>query len=179
MQDDEPDRTGERELLAQLNLGHFRDLRLASLRWLGAASLPMWAQVHTRALPGLVAWLAFLAQGYCLVAAGVQAALEYRSARRAGPLGADVSGVVVHAAWSDWDELRSALWWSLSAVSLVPWLYVGLGRPLPAPLLPPLTASAVAVLFLVVAAEAVAGLRLVRAARRSGHASALGRGEVS
>ena len=160
---------GEPELLAQLSLQHFRALRLSSLRWLGVASFPIWAQAHWHALPDLLAWLAFLAAGCCLATAAFQAALEHRAASRFGsPLAADLSGVTVHAPWSEWHELRSALWWCLALVSLVPWIYLGLARPLPAPLLAALDACSVGLLLLVAAAEV--GVRQRAALSRGPHA---------
>jgi hypothetical protein len=152
---------GKSELLSQLGLAHYRRLRLDSVRWLVLASLPLWAQARWHALPELVSWLVLLAQGCCIAAAGLQASLEHRFALHAGVVGGDRAGVVVRDRWGVWDELRSALWWSLAGACLVPWLYVGIDRPLPAPLLFSLAAAAGGILALVVGAELAAWLRAV------------------
>jgi hypothetical protein len=162
---DPPSRTApdyaaiDRALTAELQAQYLRGLRLASQRWLAAASLPVWIEVHTHLLPGLLAWFAFLAQGGCLALAAGYAALEYRWASRATQLEPGSSKVVVHIVWTAWDELRSALWYGLALVSLVPWAYVGLERPLPASLLSALTATAWTVLLLLGVTETLARLR--------------------
>ena len=116
-------------------------------------------QVHSHLLPGLLAWWAFLAQGGCLALAAGYAALEYRWTRRATQLEAGSAGAVIHTVWTVWDELRSAVWYGLALVSLVPWAYVGFERPLPASLLSGLTATAWTVLLLLAVAETLARLR--------------------
>ena len=150
--------TVEQELVAGLQLQYLRGVRLAWLRWLAAASIPVWLEVHWQFLPGLIAWLAFLVQGGCLAMAACYAALEYRWSRRAALFEPGSSGVVVHTVWREWDEVRSALWYGVALVSLVPWIYVGLVRPLPSSLLAALTATVWTVLLLLAGAESVASL---------------------
>ena len=149
-----PDRLAtERGLVAELNLRHFRELKLGSLRWAAAVSFPIWLQTQTQAVPAFGVWLALLAEGCCLALAGSYEALEYRWARRAGQLAPAPPAVATQTIWSDWDELRSALWLALVLASLVPWAYLGLGRPMPAALTSALTAIAATLFLLVVAAE--------------------------
>jgi hypothetical protein len=81
------------------------------------------------------------------------AALEYQWRSRAARIEAGASLAVVHTLWSSWDEVRAALWSGLALVSLVPWVYVALGRPFPRPLLSASIAVAVAVFLLLVVAE--------------------------
>jgi uncharacterized membrane protein YraQ (UPF0718 family) len=150
----------ELELRAQLNGQHFRGLKLASLRWLAASSLPAWLQVcHPGALPGFLAWTAVLAQGYCVAMSVAYAALEYHWARRGADFAAGPSEVVVHAVWTVWDELRTALWYVMAAVALVPWLYAAFDRPVAASLLAGLFATAWMVLVLLAATEVLAARR--------------------
>jgi hypothetical protein len=145
--------------MTQLQVQYLRGLRLASQRWLAVASLPVWLQVHFHLLPGLLAWWAFLAQGGCLTLAAGYAASEYRWTRRAMQLEAGSAGVVIHTVWTMWDELRSAVWYGLGLVSLVPWAYVGFERPMPASLLSGLTATVWTVLLLLAVTETLARLR--------------------
>src|SRR5262245_5119876 len=143
----------ERALRAQLNEHHARDLRLMGLRWLAVASVPVWLQTLWGFLPDLLAYWALLGQGACIVIAGALAVLERRWRRRAAQLEGTSSVPVVHSRWTSWDELRLALWQALAVISLVPWGYVVIGRPLPGPLLAAVLAAAVAVFLLAVVAE--------------------------
>jgi hypothetical protein len=131
-------------------------MRLAWLRAASVAAVPAWLNVHWSLLPDLLAWLAVLIQGGCVVMLTCYAALEYRWSRRAAPL--EPSSFVVHAVWTDWHEVRSALWYGLALVSLVPWAYVAVARAVPVPLLSSLTATVWTVLLLLGAAESVARL---------------------
>jgi hypothetical protein len=150
----------ELELRAQLNGHHFRGLKLQSLRWLAASSLPAWLQVcHPGALPAFLTWMAVLAEGYCLAMSAAYAALEYHWARRGADFAAGRSGVVVHAVWTVWDEVRTALWYGMAAVSLVPWIYAAVDRPVSASLQAALFATAWTVLLLLAATETLAARR--------------------
>jgi hypothetical protein len=147
----------ERELVAGLQLEHLRTARLLWLRWLAASSVPAWLEIHGRLGHGLVAGLAFLIQGGCLVMAVCYTALETRCGRRAAQIeiGSSSSHWMVHSTWTEWDEVRSALWYGVALVSVVPWLYVGLARPVPSSLLSALTATVWTVLLLLATAESV------------------------
>jgi hypothetical protein len=148
----------EEELLAQLNVHFVRGLQEASLRWLAVASFPVWIHARWGLLADLLAFWALLAQGACFALAAAFAVLEQRWQRRAEQFHG-VPAPNVHAAWSDLDRLRSALWWALAVVSMVPWCYVALDRPFPVPLLEPLVAVAVTVFLLLVVAETLPRLR--------------------
>lgn len=149
----------EQGLSAQIEVQYCRVLELAWLRWLAVASLPVWLELHYRLLPGFVSWLAFLLQGGCLAMAAVHGALERRWAGRAARLQLPSPGVTIETVWTPWDELRAALWYGLAVVSSVPWTYAGLGRPLPAILLPHLTAVAWTIVLLLGTAEVLAAVR--------------------
>ena len=103
----------------------------------------------------LLEWFAVLGEGVCLAMAAGYAALEYRWTQRAAEMESVTPGIVIHENWNTWDDIRSALWWGLTLVSLVPWVYVATGRPLPPPLLSALTAAASTVFLLLVLAETV------------------------
>jgi hypothetical protein len=154
---------GERELLAGLSLLHFRDLKLASLRWSAAASFPVWLEAESGRLPGSLVWLALLAQVFFVALAAGYAGVELRWTRRANQLEPNPTAGAIHAVWSDWDELRTALWYGMAIVSLILWTYIGLGRSMPATLLAALTAAGATLFLLVVVAETAA---MRRAARR-------------
>jgi len=141
------------ELHARFAEQHFRGLKAAGRRWLAVASAPVWIQAGWGLLPDLVGFWAILIQGGCLVLTVVFAALEHRWSARAARMEAFPSPAVVHTLWSSWDEVRSALWSGLALVSLVPWVYVAVGRPYPRPLLSASIAVAVTVFVLLVAAE--------------------------
>jgi hypothetical protein len=162
---------GERELLAGLSLLYFRDLKLASLRWSAAASFPLWLEAESGRLPGSLVWLALLAQAFCLVLAAGYAAVERRWTRRADRLEPNPAAAAIHAAWTDWDELRAALWYGMAIVSLILWTYVGLGRRMPATLLSALTAAGATLFLLVVVAE-TARLRAALRRRAAGGSGA-------
>lgn len=142
-------------LLAELNEQHFRELRAATLRWLAAASLPVWLHAQFDLLPELLAFWAVLAQGLCLLLFLISGGFETLWRRRCARLEGGEPSAVVHTLWGPWQELRAALWQGLALVSLVPLGYVALGRPFPGGLLPAAVAAGVAVLLLVVAAETI------------------------
>lgn len=146
----------ERGLVAELSLREFRGLKLASLRCGVAASFPVWLEAQSVALPNFGVWLALLAEGFFLALAASYAAMESRWARRAAQIEQSPTFVETHPVWTDWDELRSAFWYTLAIVSLIVWFYVGFGRPLPASLRSALTALAATLFLLVVVAETAA-----------------------
>jgi hypothetical protein len=153
----------EKELLANLSLLHFRSLKMASLRWAAALAFPIWLEAEAVGLPGVLVWPLLLAQASSLALAGGFAALEFRWRRRARQLETGPPpAAAIHAVWSDWDELRAALWYGMAVVSLILWAYVGFGRRMPAPLLSALSASAAALFLLVVVAETLAQRQAVR-----------------
>jgi hypothetical protein len=142
-------------LVAELNEQHFRALRVAWLRWAAAASFPVWLQAEFDVLPDLLAFWALLAQGLCLLMFLVSAGLESLWRRRRVSLEGGDPKAVVETLWGPWQELRAALWQGLALVSLVPFVYVALGRPFPSGLLPAAVATGVAVLLLAVVAETI------------------------
>jgi len=146
----------EEELAAQLNLSYCRALEIVWLQRAAAASLPIWAAARWPLLPWLVTWLAFLAQGICLVMATAHGLLERRWSHRAALL---EPAPAIATRWTPWDEVRAALWYGLAIVCVVPWTYVGLERALPLSLRSTLEAAAWAVLLLVAAAEIAASAR--------------------
>jgi hypothetical protein len=146
------------ELRARLNVHFVRALKAASLRWLALASFPIWIQARWGILADLLAFWALLAQGACFALAVVFAGLEHRWQRRAEQLDG-APAPIVHVAWSDLERLRSALWWALAVVSMVPWGYVALDRTFPAALREESIAVAVTVFLLLVVAETLPRLR--------------------
>jgi hypothetical protein len=146
------DRQGGQELLAQLNWRHFRRLKGAGLRFLVAASAPVWLQAWSGVLPDLLAFWALLAQGAAMILTLFYAGLERQWRHRAVLLEGAV-GARLHDVWGGLDELRAGLWSGLSLVSLVPWCYLALGRPVPPPLFAAALGTFVATLLLLVAAE--------------------------
>jgi len=155
----------EERLVAHLNLHRFRGLRLRSLRWLAAASLPIWLHAHWRILPDLLAWGTFLAEGFCLSLVATYAVLEHMWARRAAESRLEPTDAVLHLAWSAMDEVRSGIWYAFAVATLLPWACVGLGRAVPASLLSPLTLAACTATPLLAGAEVVARRRAFRNAQ--------------
>jgi hypothetical protein len=146
----------EQDLRAQLTVWYLRERKLAHLRWLAAASLPLWLEIHRGVLTGFLAWGAVLAQGYCLAMSVAYAALEAQWERRAALVDTASAAVAIHRVWTIWDDLRMALWHGLAAVSLVPWVYVAFHRRVGADLLSPLSAAAWVVLLLLAVVETIA-----------------------
>ncbi|HET9317698.1 MAG TPA: hypothetical protein VFQ51_19045, partial [Vicinamibacteria bacterium] len=155
----------EQELKAQLNLGYCRALEIAWLRRAAVASVPIWLAAHSSLLPRGLVWLAFLAQGLCLVLGATHGLLEQRWSGRAARL--EPRSIAIQTTWTRWDDVRAALWCGLAIVSLVPWAYAGLDRTLPVPLRSTLDAVAWAVLLLLAGAETAATMRDSRSATRS------------
>jgi hypothetical protein len=149
-------RATEQKLVAALSLYESHALELAWLRALAIASLPAWSAVCWRSMPGFLTWLAFLGQGFCLAMVTAHAWRERRWRRRVARLEPVSSDLSMQAVRTAWDEVRTALWYGLSVVSVVPWAYAGLGRAVPAPLVPTLCAAGWVVLLLVAAAETLA-----------------------
>lgn len=143
----------ERGLVAQANLSYCRALEIAWLRRVVTASGPIWVGAHWSGFPRVLLWLAFLVQGLCLVMAAAHGLLERRWSHRAAQIEAPT---MIETPWTRWDEVRSALWYGLATVSIVPWIYAGLDRALPVPLRSTLEALAWAVLVLLAAAETAA-----------------------
>lgn len=135
-------------LHAQLNVQRMQTLASAHLQWALAVSLPIWIAALWGRVPALVAWMAVLAQGYCLALAAGYTALQERWTRRGARLGEPSGRVVVHTLWSDLDELRAALWSAAGVISLVPWFYVACGRVAPAALVHAALACCAAVMLL-------------------------------
>src|SRR5262245_43367073 len=104
------DHVSEDALLAHLCRQRFRELQRSHLRWAALASVPVWLEALYHCVPGALAWLAVLAQAAAVVLAAAYALLESRWRRRVVDLQGAPAGVVIHADWSDWDELLTALW---------------------------------------------------------------------
>jgi hypothetical protein len=162
-------RATEQKLVAALSLHESRALELVWLRALALASLPAWWAVYWRSMPGLLRWLAFLGQGFCLAMVTAYAVLERRWCRRVAQLEPVSYGLSVQAIRTPWDEVRTALWYGLSVVSGVPWAYAGFGRAVPEPLAQTLCAAGWVVLLLVAAAETLAVRHRAGRERGSAH----------
>jgi hypothetical protein len=152
------DQSQERGLVAQLHEEYFRGHRLAALQWAAVLSIPIWLQAWWQILPGFVAWIAFLLEGFCLAAAAGYAAAEQLWARPAARSRKEGS-VMVHVMWTTRDEVRSGIWYALAIASVVPWAVTGIGRPLPRAVLAPLSLMAGALALLALVAETVARRR--------------------
>jgi hypothetical protein len=127
---EDPDREAEAHAtLAQVSFLYFRRRRLASLRRLALASLPVWVQASWPVIPPLLTWLALLVEAYFFVEVATYAALEHLWAhrRRAFPR---EHPVAIHLVWMPWEALISSLWYLVGLVSLVPWVSVAGGRAL-------------------------------------------------
>ena len=146
----------ERELQAQLNVQYLRGLKLASLRWVAVASLPIWLDAHWQILPSMVLWLVVVAEGFCLAMAAGYGTLEHRWSRRAAEVEPDGATVFIHTVWTAWDEVRTALWYGLALVSLAPWTCAVFDRSLAGSSLSSLSATAWTMLLLLAAAETLA-----------------------
>jgi len=150
----------ERWVAARLSVRHLRSLRLASLHVLGLASLPLWAQARGLRVWGWVAWLAVLVVGTCLALAIAYGLLEHRWDRQTKRQ-VHSPRVVVQVARTAWDDVRAGLWCALAAASVPSWAASGLGRPLPAWLVGPLTLPAAGLAATLLLTEMIRGaLRL-------------------
>lgn len=143
---------------AELNLQYFRGLKLAWLLWLSVASLPLWIQCLSGPWPLPLRWLTVLGEWLCFGMAFGYAALEYRFSRRAAEMESG-AGMEIHAIWSVWDDVRTALWYGLALVCVFPWLHVAFDREFSPTLFSPLLASAVTILVLLVLAETISRVR--------------------
>jgi hypothetical protein len=148
-------REREQRLITVLNAQYFRTLKLVSLHWLAAASVPIWLQAWWPVLPNLIAWLALLVYGCCLGGVALYGATEHFWVRRAASERSS-SPVRLHTLWTARSRLRATLWYGLDLASLPAWISIGLGRPLSAPLLSSLSALAVALLACLVAVMVLA-----------------------
>jgi hypothetical protein len=155
----------EAGLRAQLDEEYFRGHRLSALQWAALGAVPVWLHARWRVLPDLGAWLAFLFEGFCLAATAGYAAAEHRSGRPAARSRQE-GCVAVHVVWTAWDEARSAIWYGLAIASLIPWIAMGIGRPLPPELLSPLGRVAGTLALLALLGETAARTRSRRAGRR-------------
>lgn len=126
---------------------------MAALRWAVAASSLLWLHAHWPVVPGVLQWLACVVEGAALAMAVVYAVLEHRWARLAARLRPDSPGVVLHLPWTTGDDVRSALWYGLAALSALPWMAVAGGRALPRPVLSLSTLAAFIIGGLVALAE--------------------------
>lgn len=146
-------------LLAELNVAHVRRRQHVHVRWACIASLPLWVQAFGLRLPGSVAWVAVLGQGYATVMAGAYVLLAAHWSRRAAMLpAAAASAAAIHARRAEWQDVRSALWSGLATASTVPWIYAALGRSWSVPLRAGVTALAVSLFVLLVLLETAAEL---------------------
>lgn len=162
-------RVAEQKLIAGLSLHDSRVRELAWLRAVAIASLPAWTAACWPSTPGLLRWIGFLAQAFCLTMVAAYAAIERRWSHRLAVLETVRSSVAVHAMATRWDDVRTALWYGLAVASAVPWAYAGLGRSIPGPLAPTLCAAAWVVVLLVALAETLAAHARSQPDRRHPH----------
>lgn len=132
---------------AELHLQYLRSLAWSHLRWGLVVSIVVWMEAIWNLLPGPLAWLAVLAQAFFLVMATGCAAVQERWLRR-GIAGREPGEAVIRKRWDDAEELRSALWFALGLISVVPWTYVAFGRRAPTDVLYGAIACSAAVLLL-------------------------------
>ena len=133
---------------AERRVQQMRALAWTHLRWGLVISVVIWIEALWDPLPAFVAWLAVLAQGFFLALATAYAAVQEQWIRRGTPLG-PTTRVVIPKPWSDVEDERSALWFALGLMSVVPWAYVAFGRRAPVDVLyGALGCSAVVVLLL-------------------------------
>ena len=145
----------EGDLVAELNQQYFGEMKMASLRWLAATSLPVWLHAQFHTLPDLLVFWTILVQGFCLLLAIAFARLESLWRGRSLRLQDRESPGVVHTPLSSWQKLRVALWQGMALVSLVPLAYVVFDRPIPSPLLSATVAAGITVLLLLLVAEII------------------------
>ena len=131
----------------EVRLREMRGHAWTHLRWALVVSVLVWAQALWHPLPAPLAWLAVLAQAFFLALATSFAAVQEQWLRRGAPVGRSAR-VVIPKPWSDAEDLRSALWFALGVMSLVPWAYVAFGRPAPADVLYGAIACSATVLLL-------------------------------
>jgi hypothetical protein len=142
-----PDVEPEDSRFAELHLQYLRSLAWSHLRWALVVSVAVWIQSLWPVLPGPLAWLAVLAQAFFLAMATGCAAVQEQWLRR-GLAGREPGEAVIRKRWDDAEELRSALWFALGLISIVPWTYVAFGRRAPTDVLYGAIACSAAVLLL-------------------------------
>jgi hypothetical protein len=151
-----PRPTGSREGLttgdvlgAEVRLQEMRGLAWTHLQWGLLVSLVTWVEAIWHPLPSFVAWIAVLAQGFFLALATAYATVQEQWARRGAAVGRSLR-VAIDKPWSDVDDLKSALWFALGLMSIVPWAYVAFVQPAPIDVLYGAIACSAAVLLLLV-----------------------------
>ena len=152
-------------VVAQLNVRHFRGLRLGSLQTMAFTSVPLWFQAHGLRVPAWLAWLSLLVGGCCLALAIAYALLESRWRRDAGG-GAQAPRAVLHVSQGAVHSFHDGVWSALAAVSLIPWLSIASGRPLPAWALGLATSLAAFAGVALLVVELIATGESLRASRR-------------
>jgi Domain of unknown function (DUF4118) len=140
--------TAEEARHASERVRDMHDLAWRNLRWALFVSVAIWIEALWNPLPGFVAWIVVLAQGFFMALAIVYAAVQEQWMRRGTPLGGS-GRVVIPKPWSDVEDQRAALWFALGLISIVPWAYVAFGRKAPLDVLyGALACSAVVLLLL-------------------------------
>jgi hypothetical protein len=119
---------------ARMRMQQMHGLAWTNLRWGLLVSVVIWIEALWHPLPGFLAWIAVLAQGFFLALATAYATVQERWMRRGAPVGVSAR-VVVHKPWSDVEDQRAALWFALGLMSLVPWAHVAFGRVAPVSIL--------------------------------------------
>jgi hypothetical protein len=149
-----PDQSPERTVTdqdsrdARARVEQMRGLAWTNLRWALVVSVVIWIEALWDPLPGFVAWIVVLAQGFFLALAIAYAAVQEQWMRRGTPLSGS-GRVVIPKPWSDVEDQRAALWFALGLISIVPWAYVAFGRKAPLDVLyGALACSAVVLLLL-------------------------------
>lgn len=146
---------------ARARMQQMHGLAWTNLRWALLVSVVIWVEALWHPLPGWVAWIAVLAQGFFLALATAYAAVQEQWMRRGAPVGASAR-VVIHKPWSDVEDQRAALWFALGLVSVVPWAYVAFGRQPPIDVLYGALACSAMVLLLLGLLAAFAGAKRPR-----------------
>ena len=143
---------------AEFRLERMRALAWTHLCWALAISILVWIEALWHRLPGVIAWIVVLAQGFFLALAAAYAAVQEHWARwgtRQGRTGR----LVVRKPWSDVEDVRSALWFALGLMSLVPWAYVAFGRQAPVDVLYGVIACSATVVLLLALLPALTRVR--------------------
>lgn len=146
---------------ARARVQQMHGLVWTNLRWALLVSVVIWVEALWHPLPGFVAWITVLAQGFFLALATAYAAVQERWMRRGAPVGASAR-VVIRKPWSDVEDQRAALWFALGLISVVPWAYVAFGRQAPVDVLYGALACSAMVLLLLGLLAAFAGAKRPR-----------------
>jgi hypothetical protein len=150
--------SAEEAMDARTRVQRMHGLAWTNLRWALLVSVVIWIEALWHPLPGFVAWIAVLAQGFFLALATAYAAVQEQWMRRGTPVGA-TARVLVHKPWSDVEDQRAALWFALGLMSIVPWAYVAFGRKPPVDVLYGALACSATVLLLLGLLAALAGAK--------------------